>query len=184
MPKALVVDDRGSWLLRSIDLLSGAGCAPVIVVLGARAEEARELVTANPRSGVDPWVHDAHVHIVVAADWELGMSASLRTGLTAAAETDAPAVVITLVDLPGLSPAAVTRLIGASPAAADLRQARYDGHPGHPVLVGRDHWADLAASATGDSGARGYLAAMGADQVDCTDLGGGGDVDGPSTSAS
>lgn len=179
MPKALVVDDRGSWLLRSIDTLACAGCTPVIVVLGARADEARELVAAHPRRGIDP-----RVHVVVATDWESGMSASLRTGLTAAAETDAPAIVVTLVDLPGLSPAAVTRLIGTSPAAADLRQARYDGEPGHPVLVGRDHWADLAASVTGDSGARGYLAVSRADQVDCSDLGGGDDVDGPSTSAS
>jgi nicotine blue oxidoreductase len=28
---------------------------------------------------------------------------------------------------------------------------------GHPVLIGRDHWAGVAASATGDRGARDYL---------------------------
>jgi nicotine blue oxidoreductase len=35
----------------------------------------------------------------------------------------------------------------------------YGGRRGHPVLLGRDHWAGVAASAAGDHGARDYLRA-------------------------
>jgi len=42
MPKALVRDPDGtSWLRRAVETLSDAGCAPVVVVLGAQADEAR-----------------------------------------------------------------------------------------------------------------------------------------------
>ena len=62
-PKALVE----GWLVRAVESL--ADCDRVVVVLGASAEEARPLLDA----------HD--VTIVVAADWEDGMGASLGTGL-------------------------------------------------------------------------------------------------------
>jgi len=35
MPKALVTDNRGSWLVRGVDLLHDGGCERVTVVLGA-----------------------------------------------------------------------------------------------------------------------------------------------------
>ena len=35
--------------------------------------------------------------------------------------------------------------------------AAYGGVRGHPVLFGAAHWAAVAASATGDRGARAYL---------------------------
>ena len=35
--------------------------------------------------------------------------------------------------------------------------AAYDGERGHPVLFGADRWADIAAAAVGDRGARAYL---------------------------
>jgi nicotine blue oxidoreductase len=35
----------------------------------------------------------------------------------------------------------------------------YGDRRGHPVLLGRDHWDGVAASATGDRGARDYLRA-------------------------
>ncbi|MEY2848622.1 MAG: hypothetical protein RI885_1287 [Actinomycetota bacterium] len=168
MPKALVHDERGGWLQSSVAALTAARCAPVIVVLGAQSEDARALVETTPG-----------VVIVVAHDWESGMSASLRAGLAAAGKTDAAALLITLVDLPALTSAALDRVVGVTPRPPDLRQATYGGEPGHPVLVGRDHWAALAASVRGDSGGRGYLAWRGAERVDCTDLGGGTDVDGP-----
>ena len=44
-PKALVLDDEGRpWLHRAIDALRDGGCDHVIVVLGARAEEAARLL--------------------------------------------------------------------------------------------------------------------------------------------
>jgi molybdenum cofactor cytidylyltransferase/nicotine blue oxidoreductase len=71
---------------------------------------------------------------------------------------------------------AVARLARrAAPEA--LAYAAYDGSPGHPVLIGRDHWAAVATSVRGDVGARPYLVAAGADAVECGDLWAGADRD-------
>jgi CTP:molybdopterin cytidylyltransferase MocA len=59
----------------------------------------------------------------------------------------------------------------------DLARAAYDGVPGHPVLIGRDHWAGVVETATGDRGARDYLAAHEVRLVECGDLASGVDVD-------
>jgi nicotine blue oxidoreductase len=112
-------------------------------------------------------------------DWADGMGASLRAGLAALDETDADAAVVHLVDLPGVTAAAVARL--AAVAGPDvLARAAYGGRPGHPVLLGRAHWAGVRAAAVGDAGARGYLAAR-ADVtlVECGDLAAPDDVDTP-----
>jgi nicotine blue oxidoreductase len=47
------------------------------------------------------------------------------------------------------------------------------------VLIGREHWAGVAAAATGDVGARDYLSAHGAVVVPCEDIADGTDVDRP-----
>jgi CTP:molybdopterin cytidylyltransferase MocA len=131
------------------------------VVLGAGADEARPLVPGDAR-------------VVVAPDWQRGQSASLAAGLTAL--PPATAVAVTLVDLPGQRAEAVARVVrGAQPDV--LRRAVFAGRPGHPVLLGRDHWPGVLDVLAGDEGARAYLRAHGATGVDCTDLGGGEDVD-------
>ena len=65
---------------------------------------------------------------------------------------------VLLVDMPGVTPDAVRRI--AALAAPDaLALGGYGDRRGHPVLLGRGHWAGVAASATGDRGARDYLRA-------------------------
>ncbi len=166
-PKALVSDGDGTaWVRRSAELLTEGGCAPVLVVLGAEAEQARELLPPG-------------VEVVLATAWADGMGASLRAGLGALPE-GADATLVLLVDLPDLVPAVVRRVAQhAAPQA--LARATYgdtaDARHGHPVLIGRDHWAGAAAMASGDRGARDYLDAHGVISVDCSDLAGGADVD-------
>ena len=46
-------------------------------------------------------------------------------------------------------------------------------------LIGRDHWAGVAETATGDEGARRYLAAHEVTEVDCTGLADPTDLDVP-----
>jgi CTP:molybdopterin cytidylyltransferase MocA len=58
-----------------------------------------------------------------------------------------------------------------------LRQAVFGGRPGHPVLIGREHWTAVADALAGDRGARGYLVAHGVDEVECGDLFDGHDID-------
>ncbi|WP_165067951.1 nucleotidyltransferase family protein [Marisediminicola senii] len=177
MPKALVRGADGvPWVERGVRRLLEGGCRRVVVVLGAEASTARGLVPDDPR-----------VTAVVAADWQSGMAASIAAGLSAAADAtvDAAAAVITLVDLPSLPTAAVRRVIGergiphATPNDDTLRQAVYSGTPGHPVLVGRSHWAAIAREVRGDAGARPYLVDHGVAEVECGDLWNGHDVDEP-----
>jgi hypothetical protein len=47
------------------------------------------------------------------------------------------------------------------------------------VLIGRDHWAGVIESATGDQGARSYLGLHEVALVECGDLASGRDVDDP-----
>lgn len=164
-PKALVHDDGTSWLRRAVGTLYDGGCDRVTVVLGAAAEEARALLL------------DLDVTVVVAGDWAEGMGASLRAGLAALAPLDGQAVLVTLVDLPDVGADVVRRVAGLGTDPGVLARAAYDGQPGHPVLLGRSHWAAVAESATGDRGARDYLAAHPVAVVECGDLASGRDVD-------
>lgn len=165
-PKALAHDPDGtSWLRRSVAVLAAAQCSPVTVVLGAGAEQARSLLA------------DEQVRIVQNPDWDSGMGGSLRAGLAALAATDATAVVITLVDLPDVTAAVVARLLEGGGGVDDLARAAYAGRPGHPVLIGREHWAGVDAVATGDRGARDYFAEHPGRLVDCSDLATGIDID-------
>ena len=163
-PKALVHDADGtSWLRRSVAALLDGGCDEVTVVLGAAADEAAALLPEGP------------VSTVVADDWADGMAASLRTGL-AALPPGPDTAVVSLVDLPDVSAAVVRRVLAAAGPSA-LARASYEGVPGHPVLLGRDHWAGVAATATGDAGARDYLRRHDVTLVECGDLATGRDVD-------
>ncbi|MEJ7794325.1 MAG: nucleotidyltransferase family protein [Nocardioides sp.] len=167
-PKALVVSQDGApWLSHGVASLLGGGCDGVTVVLGAAAEDAVTLVPPGP------------VTTVVAADWAEGMSASLRAGLAALAATDAEAAVVTLVDLPDVGADVVHRVIDLGTDPGVLARATYDGRPGHPVLLGRDHWAGVVEVVSGDSGARDYLAGHMVFEVECGDLATGQDVDTP-----
>ncbi|NYJ00102.1 CTP:molybdopterin cytidylyltransferase MocA [Nocardioides thalensis] len=174
-PKALVYDDRGSWLLRSVQVLIDGGCDGVTVVLGARADEAERILADGLPGGPS---EIAQVDWVVAPDWQLGISLSLHAGLTALGETRATAAMLHLVDLPDVTAEVVGRLVaieGDHPGG--LARATYDGKPGHPVLIGRDHWAGVFADAIGDQGARGYLRTHRVIDVECGDLATGADVD-------
>ncbi|SDO01459.1 NTP transferase domain-containing protein [Geodermatophilus sp. DSM 45219] len=167
MPKALV-EYEGSLLVERAVRTAQAVCDPVLVVLGARA--------------VDVW-RDARLDgalVVANRDWETGMASSLRTGLDGLRGLPGrvDAALVTLVDMPGMTPEAL-RAVAAHAAPDALAIATYDGVRGHPVLLGRDHWAGVAATATGDEGARRYLAAHDVTEVDCTGLADPTDLDVP-----
>jgi CTP:molybdopterin cytidylyltransferase MocA len=167
-PKALRSDPDGtSWLVRSARVLLDGGCDEVTVVLGASADEAASLLA------------DLSVSTVVADDWDEGMGASLRTGLRAVEGREATVAVVSLVDLPDVGPEVVRRLLEAGPGAGVLARASYGGRPGHPVLLGREHWTGILAEAAGDSGARDYLARHDVTLVECGDLATGRDQDRP-----
>ena len=173
-PKALMRDPDGtSWLLRAVHTLSEGGCSPVVVVLGAQADQAVPLLAEHDASGPP-------VRWVEADDWAQGMGASLRRGLEAVQDTDASTAVVTLVDLPDVGGDVVKRVVAAvGDDPRSLGRAAYQGTPGHPVILGREHWSGVATDAAGDRGARDYLAAHDVLLVECGDLAGGVDVDAP-----
>ena len=163
-PKALVEVDGEPLVRRGIRLLTDGGCAPVVVVVGAAADRVRPLCTG--------------AEVVEADDWATGMAASLRAGLAA---VTGGACVVALVDQPGVTPVAVERLRTAHRDGARAAVATYAGRPRNPVLLDRSVWAEVAAAAAGDEGARPWLTARPelVVQVDCTDAGTPDDVDTP-----
>lgn len=166
-PKALVEIDGVPLVLRALDVLREGGVHPLVVVLGAAAGEVAALLPDD-------------VQIVHAADWHEGMGASLRAGLAALEELrpGPPAVVVHLVDLPGVTAQIVRRLSAMSGPDA-LARATYAGMAGHPVLFGRAHWDGLRETAEGDAAGRRYLAARAVSIVECADLGDSSDMDTP-----
>jgi nicotine blue oxidoreductase len=84
------------------------------------------------------------------------MGSSLQVGLaTLNGESEIDEVLVSLVDLPGLTSAAVARVVNSP---GEIVVACYDGKRGHPVKFARSAWPELSTSATGDQGARSFIA--------------------------
>ncbi|MEU6651416.1 nucleotidyltransferase family protein [Streptomyces sp. NPDC046900] len=166
-PKALLEHRRRPLVEHAVEVLRAVGCARVHVVLGAAAEVVRERAELTGCVLVDN------------PDWEQGMGSSLRAGLASLAGTGASAALVLLVDQPGIGPAAVARVLAAYKDGTSLVSAAYDGVRGHPVLFGASHWAGIAATATGDRGARDYLKAHedAITLVECGDVAQAYDID-------
>jgi CTP:molybdopterin cytidylyltransferase MocA len=167
MPKALV-EYGGSLLVERAVRTARSVCDPVLVVLGAQA--------------VDVWRQAdlGGATVLANKDWATGMASSLRTGLDGLRGWPGrvDAALVLLVDMPGMTAKALERM--AAHAAPDaLAVATYDGVRGHPVLLGREHWAGVMETATGDEGARRYLSAHDVTEVDCTGLADPTDLDVP-----
>ncbi|MFE6761445.1 NTP transferase domain-containing protein [Streptomyces sp. NPDC057689] len=168
-PKALL-EHRGRPLVEhAVRTLREGGCDPVHVVLGAAADEVRARADlAGCTVGVNP-------------EWTEGMGSSLRAGLGALADSGADAALVLLVDQPGIDARAVARVLAAYRDRTSLVAASYAGERGHPVLFGADLWADIAAGAVGDQGARAYLREHRAALrlVECSDVAQAYDIDTP-----
>jgi molybdenum cofactor cytidylyltransferase len=137
---------------------------PVIVVLGAHAEEIREHVgfgEARP---------------TLCSDWERGQSASLRTGVSAVGPVDA--AVITLGDQPFITPQVIAGMLDHRSERYDAVRATYSGEPGHPVLLEQRVFG-WVRDLRGDVGARELLDRLQVREWDCAHLCDPTDVDTP-----
>jgi CTP:molybdopterin cytidylyltransferase MocA len=166
-PKALVELNGQTLAERGVGLLRAGGADPILVVTGAVPLELEGTRTVdNP-------------------EWRTGMGSSLRAALRALSETqtkaDVGAVVVALADQPLVGPEAVARLIAAYRDGATVAVAAYDGRPRHPVLLAREHWPEVIATATGDQGARTFLRTRPelVTLVECGDTGRPDDIDTP-----
>lgn len=152
---------------RAVGTLAAAHLDPVVVVSGAvPLEVPGARVVANP-------------------GWEEGLGSSLRVGLGALPDT-VDAVLVLLADQPGITADAVRRVLAGLAGPESVAVATYDGRDGHPVALGRQHWRDVAESAAGDVGARGFLRTYVGSvvRVECGDVATDRDVDRPGDLAS
>ena len=165
-PKALLEVDGERLVDRAVRVLHQAGCTMVYVVAGAAPLEDLAATTT------------AAVTVVDNPDWATGMGSSVRRGLASVTED---AVVVMMVDTPGIGAPAVRRLIEAYAAGATAAVATYDGAPRNPVLLAREHFAGVSALAVGDVGARAYLSAHpdAVTHVECSDVADPADIDTP-----
>ena len=169
-PKALVELDGQTLAERGVTLLRAGGTDPVLIVTGAAEVELRP-------------EHQART--VYNGEWRTGMGSSLRAALRALTELEAGpeigAMVVALADQPLVGAEAVGRLIAAYRAGAGVAVAAYAGKPRNPVLLAREHWPEVIATATGDQGARAFLRARPelVTLVECGDTGRPDDIDTP-----
>jgi CTP:molybdopterin cytidylyltransferase MocA len=178
-PKALVELNGQTLAERGVGLLRAGGADPILVVTGAVPLELDGTLTVdNPQ-------------------WRTGMGSSLRAALQALTEagrgpdigreigpeigTAIGAVVVALADQPLVGAEAVARLIAAYRGGASVAVAAYDGQPRNPVLLAREHWPEVIATATGDQGARTFLRTRPelVTLVECGDTGRPDDIDTP-----
>lgn len=168
-PKALVrLTDGGPTLVETaVARVVEGGCDRVVVVVGAAGDLAAAVLQGSG------------ARVVHADDWDEGMGASLRAGLAHLEQGDDDLALVTLVDLPDVTSDVVRRVLTTAEGEgrAALTRAAYGGVPGHPVAIGRDHWAGVIATARGDRGARDHLGATPHHLVECGDLATGRDLD-------
>ena len=155
-PKLAAELDGRTLLDHAVEAMLGAPAIErIVVVLGARAEE----VAAAAELG--------EVEFVVADDWSVGISASLRAGVRALAATEA--IVVTLGDQPFITPQVVAAIVDQIEAPLPAARATYAGRPGHPVLVKRELY-DAVRALRGDAGARDLLIDAGVREIECGHL--------------
>jgi molybdenum cofactor cytidylyltransferase len=136
----------------------------VVVVLGSYAEE---IAAAVKFASAEP---------VVCPDWAEGMAASLRCGAAELAGVDW--AVVTLGDMPGVTPEAIEAVIGACSPDVDAVRAEYGGQFGHPVALSGALLARVE-SLRGDVGARELLREARVRRVEALHLARPDDVDTP-----
>lgn len=145
-------------LPRVLQRLAAAPIDEIVVVEGAYELEP---------CGSEPQVPPRR--IVKCAQWARGPGSSLRCGL-AALEEDVEAAVVVLADGPNLSPQAVERVLDDWRAHGRVVAASYDDARGHPLVIGREDWAEIPDEGLHERPVR---------LVPCDDLGSPGDIDRP-----
>lgn len=130
-PKSLLLRDGEPLVLRQARMLAGAGCAPIVVVLGHHHEALRPVLEAAQGSHPEMrWVNNPAP--------EEDPASSLRRGL-AALPTSLTTIVVALGDQPLLEPQdfdAVLHAWRTRHSGTELVVPMHAGQPGHPLVFG------------------------------------------------
>lgn len=146
-PKQLLELDGEPLIVRAVRAALASPAWPVVVVLGAHAEQIRPRLARLP--------------VIVAENpaWAEGMASSLRTGIATLRQFSRAldAAVVALCDQPAFSAATIAQLVATHHATGrSIVAARYGGRQGAPALFAKNHFPALAAL-TGEEGARALL---------------------------
>jgi len=136
-PKAEVVVGGERLLDRAVRVARAAGCEPVLAVVraGTSVPGARAVVNADPARG---------------------QRSSLALAVEGAGPVDA--LVVLLVDTPGVGEAAVRAVIEAW-RPGRIAVGRYGTRRGHPTVMAPALWREALRLAGADEGGRALLAA-------------------------
>ena len=141
-PKQLLPLGGRPMLQHAVAAAAAGGLGELVVVLGHAAEEVVAALTLPP--GARAVVNDRHSE---------GQATSLAAGL-AAMPDDAGAALVLLGDQPEVRPDAIRAVVAARrPGGPPMLRAAYRGRPGHPVLLERVLWSDVAGL-RGEGGGR------------------------------
>ena len=134
VPKQLLQFDGEAMLRRTARIALEAGCRPVVVVTGAHAAVAREVL------------REVDVREAENRQWKSGMSSSVRAGIEAVvtAKPQIAAVVVMVCDQPFVTRDIIAGLLRAHQETdCSIVACRYGRSYGVPALFSRTHFAEL-----------------------------------------
>lgn len=134
-PKAtLPLGEGDTFLTRIVRTLQAAGLTDVVVVLGHQADAAAESLEQ----------HGLYPRVVFNPAYRSGQLSSVLAGLDTIDRPGVSAMLLTLVDVPLVSPSTVRAVVDRyrKTGAPIVRPVRGDQH-GHPVLIDRSLFAKL-----------------------------------------
>ncbi|MEH2328448.1 nucleotidyltransferase family protein [Nostoc sp.] len=135
-PKQLLLYQGRSLLQYITDMAIASVCQPVVVVLGANAEQ------------IHPQIKQLPVKVVENLDWACGMSTSIKSGIELLNNLPQKieAVVITLCDQPFVSPQIINQLVDAYYSIKkSIIACEYGDTLGVPALFNQTFFSELAA---------------------------------------
>ncbi|MDF5708481.1 MAG: nucleotidyltransferase family protein [Nostoc sp. S4] len=142
-PKQLLLYQGRSFLQYIIEMAIASVCQPVVVILGANAEQ------------IHPQIKQLPVKVVTNLDWACGMSSSIKSGIELLNNFSQKieAVVITVCDQPFVSHQIINQLVNAYYSTKKpIIACEYAGTLGVPALFNHNFFSELAALK--DSGAK------------------------------
>lgn len=156
-PKQLLTYDGHTFLRKAAEVAAASVCRPLLVVLGAYADQLH--------SEID----DLPTQQVVNTRWAEGMGSSIRAGLEALDLCDqksvTDSVVLMLCDQPFVTAAVINNLVTTFRSnSKGIVASEYGGIVGVPALFAREYFAALV-SLSGTAGAKQIIAAHTSDVV-------------------
>ena len=130
---------------RVVTTLLAGGVPRLVVVAGAHIDAVRHALPSFAEAVGRPV--EPRVRVVEHLGWESGQLSSLLAGLDAIDDPLLEAALVTLVDVPMVTPATVASVISAwrSSRAPIVRPAKGDRH-GHPVIFDRAVFDELRSA--------------------------------------